>query len=346
MKSWSTILGFILGLFAFAVASHVAAADANAPARPFVQPVHPAVSLVQTIPLPDVPGVFNQMAVDPVRGLLIATAVTARSLTVIDLKAGRQLRAIPDNRPASVILAEDCNELIAGHGHEIVIYNATNYAAVGRIDLQTAVNEIQYDPVSHRIYAACQNLDHAGMAIIDAPARKLLGFIKLPPKPMGFVRERHGDCIFVNIPTVKQLAVLDSAKQTVLAVWPLNDMEGNYPIALDESNHRLFVGCRKPAQLAVFDTTNGRLVAKPQICGDVDNIFYDAPRKRLYLSGGEGYLDVVQQSDPDTYALVDRIPTAAGARNCLYSPELDRVFVAIPQRDNPISQIRVFQPQQ
>jgi hypothetical protein len=100
-------------------------------------------------------------------------------------------------------------------------------------------------------------------------------------------------------------------------------------MALDEVNHRLFVGCRRPARLVVFDTGTGKPVSDVEISGDTDDLFYDAKRKRIYISCGGGKIDVVDQRDADTYQLRERISTVSGARTSFFSPETDELFLAV-----------------
>jgi hypothetical protein len=116
----------------------------------------------------------------------------------------------------------------------------------------------------------------------------------------------------------------------------------NYPMALDEANHRLFVGCRQPAKLLVYDTTSGSLVTSVDIVGDTDDLFYDAARKRLYVIGGEGFISVIEQQDANHYQAMARIPTAAGARTGLFVPELNELFVAVPRRGAQLAEVRIF----
>ena len=91
--------------------------------------------------------------------------------------------------------------------------------------------------------------------------------------------------------------------------------------------------------------TGGAGEADIAICGDTDDLFWDAKRRRLYVSCGEGLVDVVEQTSADHYQTLGRITTAAGARTSFYSPELDRYFVAVPERGNQQAQIRIFQPE-
>jgi hypothetical protein len=95
----------------------------------------------------------------------------------------------------------------------------------------------------------------------------------------------------------------------------------------------------------LLDTATGEPVANLAISGDIDDLFYDAPRKRLYLSCGEGFLDTIEQTAPDTYKTLSKLPTAPGARTCYFASSLDRLYLAVPDRGSQKAEIRVFQPQ-
>src|SRR5205814_6325852 len=127
------------------------------------------------------------------------------------------------------------------------------------------------------------------------------GSIKRPAHPESSQSEGDGNRIFVNVPGAGHVAVIDRQTQTVLEAWLLPDAHANFPMALDERDHRLFVGCRNPARLVVLETTSGRTVTELPISGDTDDLFYDAQRKRIYVSCGEGFIDVIEQHDGDTY---------------------------------------------
>ncbi len=176
------------------------------------------------------------------------------------------------------------------------------------------------------------------------PDGKSKGVISLPAKPQGFVVEQHGNRIFANLPSLKQIAVLDREKQTLLATWSLNGASGNYPIALDEEKHRLIVGCRQPAQLVVFNTDTGKSVTSVASCGDTDDLTWDAAHKSIYIACGDGSIDVISQEDADHCRLRERIPARVGARNSCFSPDLNEFYLAVPQRDGKDGEIRIYQP--
>jgi hypothetical protein len=136
--------------------------------------------------------------------------------------------------------------------------------------------------------------------------------------------------------------VIDRDKQAVTATWRVTAAGANYPMALDEANRRLFLGCRRPAKLLVYDTGSGTLVTAIDIVGDTDDLFYDASNKRLYVIGGEGLITVVEQQDADHYRPVQKLPTSGGARTGLFVPELGKLFLAVPHRGGQRAEIRVY----
>jgi len=135
---------------------------------------------------------------------------------------------------------------------------------------------------------------------------------------------------------------VDRDKRAVITTWPLQSAEANFPMTLDETHHRLFVGVRTPPMLRVIDTESGQEVARVKSVGDADDLFYDAQHRRIYIAGGEGFLSIVAQEDADHYTPVATIPTASGARTALFVPELSRLYLAVPHRGTQGAEVRVY----
>jgi DNA-binding beta-propeller fold protein YncE len=303
-----------------------------------------SILLTQTISLPDIPGGFNHMSADGERRRLFVTVTTKGTLEIIDLHSGKPWRSLAGERPAAALFAPEFNQLYVTRGQKLCIYDGNSFDLLTSIDLQCGLDELQYDPKGKRLFVGCMTSNNIAIAIIGVPDGKLKGVIKLPAKPQGFVVEQHGNRIFANLPSLKLIAVLDREKQTLLATWPLDGASGNYPIALDEENHRLFVGCRQPAQLVIFDTVTGKSVTSVASCGDTDDLSWDAAHKRIYIACGEGFVNVISQVDADHYQLRERISTRAGARNSCFSPDVNEFYLAVPQREGRDGEIRIYQP--
>jgi DNA-binding beta-propeller fold protein YncE len=290
------------------------------------------LALSKTIPLPEVQGGFNHMSADAEHQRLFVTATTKKTVEVIDLKSGKTERSLTGDGPAAALFAPGFNQLYVTRGHNVCIYDGTSFDLVTTVPLDSSLDELQYDPNAKRLYVGCMTSNKTAIAVISIPDGKRLGEIKLPAKPQGFVTELKGHRIFASTPGLKQITILDREKQTLLAQWPLKDVAGNYPVALDEANHRLFVGCRRPPQLVVLDTTTGKQVATVPISEDTDDLSFDAGHQRVYIACGSGFLDVVQQSGPDTYRSLAQLPTREGARNSCFASDPAAFYLAVPAR--------------
>lgn len=126
--------------------------------------------------------------------------------------------------------------------------------------------------------------------------------------------------------------MIDTEKNEIVKTYPLKSAERNYPLALDERGHRLFVGCRKPPAVVILDTESGQEIGGVAIPGDTDDVFFDAKRKRLYASCGEGILAVLRQADAGRFEVQEKIPTLKLARTCLFDAEGGRLFLAVPRQ--------------
>ena len=180
---------------------------------------------------------------------------------------------------------------------------------------------------------------------MDAVTNKRLDEVyKIGGEPESFQLEKSGPNIYVNIPEMKQIAVINRNTKEI-SRWPLSVYQ-NFPMALDEADHRLFVGTREPATLSVFDTNTGHMVASLPSVQDTDDLYYSAEHKRIYVPGGEGFIYVFQQNDPDHYSLVSKVPTAVGARTAGYfgrqGKGFDRFYLAIPASISAGAEVRVY----
>ena len=300
------------------------------------------LTFVQTIPLPGVKGRFDHFSID-VKGVrLFVAALGNNSLEEIDLAAGKRLRSIPAmSKPQGVLYLPETTRILVANGDDSTL------KALGANDLKVThslsglpdADNLRLDPHSGTVWVGYGD---GALAQVTPQGHKLISIIKLPGHPESFQLEQTGFRIFVNIPDAKQIVIINTKTHKISATWPMETFQANFPMALNESNHRLFVGCRKPARLVIFDTETGRQIQDLEISGDTDDLFYDAKRNRIYLSCGEGSLDVVSQESSGAFKRLAKIQTASRARTCFFSPDLDRLYLAVPEHRNQTAEIRVF----
>ncbi len=303
-----------------------------------------ALKLTSTVALPGVKGRFDHFAIDAKGHRLFVAALGNNTLEVLDLAMGKSLKSVAGLRkPQGVLYLAAPNQIGVANGDDgtFKLFDGASYESLKKFGSLEDADNVRYDPKTKLIYVA---YGEGGLALIDSATMKEAGRIKLAAHPESFQLEAQGSRIFLNAPDAKQIAVIDREKQAVTATWPMNEFRANFPMALDEFHHRLFVGCRQPARLVVFDITAAKPVANLAISGDTDDLFYDAARQRLYISCGEGFVYVIEQRGEDRYSLAERIPTRPGARTSFFSAELDKFYLAAPARGNEPAEIRIFQP--
>ena len=301
--------------------------------------------LAHTIPLPGVKGRFDHFACDAAARRLIVSALGNNTGEVLDVAEFKRLHTITGlHKPTGALMLAEPPRFYFANGDDGTLraFDAATYAPASQLGALDDADNVRFDGTAKLIYVGYGD---GRLGVTDPATSKLLHSIPLAAHPEAFQLEARGSRIFVNVPDKKHIAVVDRVQRKVVTVWPMEKWQANFPMALDETAHRLFVGCRNPARLVVFDTTRGVPVADLEISGDTDDLFFDTKRQRLYVACGEGFLDVIQQRDADHYERTTRLATRPGARTCFFSPDLDRLFLALPERDGHEAELRVYEPQ-
>jgi len=300
------------------------------------------LKLKQTIPLPGVEGRIDHFALDASGERLFVCALGNNTVEVLDLRKGERIRSITGfGAPQGIVYIPELDRLFVANdkGGIFKIYDGKSFQTVGELNFKDDADNVRYEDTTKRIYVG---FGSGGIAIVNAQDGKQIGSIKLSAHPEAFELEKNGQRIFVNIPNSRHVAVIDRDKGEVVAKWQTDLAFGNFPMALDEANHRLFVGCRLPSKLVVLNTESGEVVAKVDISGDPDDLFYDSKRHRIYAICGAGKIDIIEQTDPNTYAASAKVNTADGARTGLFVSEGDTLFVAVPHRGLKQAEVRAY----
>ena len=272
------------------------------------------LKLKQTIPLPGVEGRIDHFAFDAAGERLFVCALGNNTVEVLDLRKGERIHSITGlGAPQGIAYIPESNRIFVANdkGGICKIYDGKSFQAVGELDFEDDADNVRYDDATKKIYVG---FGSGGIAIVNAPDGKQIGSIKLSAHPEAFALEKNGNRIFVNVPNARARRSARSRKRRGNSRWKTDLAFGNFPMALDEPNHRLFVGCRLPSKLVVLNTESGDVVAKIDISGDGDEVFYDSKRHRIYAVCGAGNIDIIEQNDPNTYIVATTINTADGAR--------------------------------
>ena len=313
-------------------------------ARPVAQQgQNQALIQVATIPLTGVEGRIDHFGVDLKGERLFMSALGNNTVEVLDLRANQRIHTISGlHEPQGVLFVPEFNKIFGANarGGTVVIFDGATFKPEGEVRYSDDADNVRYDTQARRVYVG---YGEGALGAIDAATGQRLADVRLEAHPESFQLETSGGRIFVNVPDAGHIAVIDRAKQAVVARWPVQRGRANFPMALDEADHRLFVTCRQPPELMVLDTTSGAAIATLPVVGDADDTFYDAAKRRVYVSGGEGAISIIQQQDADHYQAIGRVSTAAGARTSFFLPSLRRLYVAVPHRGSQKAEVRVFE---
>ena len=293
------------------------------------------MKLVTTTPLPGFSGDFDHFGLDLKGKRLFLAAEDHKTVEVFDLD-GKHLQSITGfGQPHAILYMPDVNKLIVTDGDDfgmVELVSGVDYKIENTIKLPPGVDGAVYNPVNHDYYVESGGTEKGGgthkINIIDTKEFKLVGDITLPgdhSEAMAITKD--GKRMYVNLSTPKEVGVVDLGTHQLTARWAIPAETPN-SMALDEPHHRLFIATRKPPKFFAFDTDTGKVVASEDCAPFNDDMWFDAARKRLYLSGSET-TTVLAQTDADHYTHVAEVPTGYRAKTTIYVPQLNRFYTAV-----------------
>jgi len=296
--------------------------------------------LVQTIPLPGVSGRIDHMSLDVAGRRLFLAALGNNTVEVVDLKQGKVIRPLSGfSEPQGVCFVPEFNLLaVAGGGNgACTFYDGSTLKLLSTLPLGDDADNMRYDTLRKKLLVGYGS---GAIAVIDPQTQRLASSIPLANHPEAFQVDTSGSQLFVNVPNAHTVSVIDLAQNKVTGSFSLGLVAANFPMTLDETNHRLFIGCRIPSRLVVFDIKTGNKIATLTLHGDCDDLYYDASRKQIYASCGEGYLDTFSQTDADHYSLMQSTATAPGARTAFFDGTI--LYLAVPHHENKPAELRLY----
>jgi hypothetical protein len=301
-----------------------------------------SLELVQMIQLKGKPGKLDHLALDRKRDRLFLADTSNGTLDVVDLKAGKLLKQIPGQSGIQgVAYAADLDRVFVGLGSGGLcnIFEGENYKPLKTIKFPDSDN-VRYDADRKQVFVA-----HAenALGVVDAKTFAVKTDIKLPGPAEGFQIASGQPRLYLVTPSPSQVVLIDLDKNAVATSYPMKMAGAGHPLALDETNRRIFVGCRQPSMVVVLDSESGKEITGVPIPEGVDDLFYDGKRKQLYASCGDGFLVVLRQLDADRYEVAGKLQTAKQAKTSLFDPESGRIFLAVPRqagKEGP--EIRVY----
>jgi DNA-binding beta-propeller fold protein YncE len=280
------------------------------------------------IPLGAVSGRIDHFAIDLAHRRLFVAELGNNSVGVIDLATGtlaRRLSGFDEPQGLGYFAPTDTLFVANGGDGSLQLYRGADLAPAGHVALGKDADNVRIDPAAARLWVGYGD---GALAALDAASGTKLANVPLKAHPESFRFDAAGRRIFVNVPDAREIAIVDPAAGRQIGTIAAPDARGNFPLALDDDAGRILSVFRSPPKMMAFDMATGRLDAEIDVCGDADDVFVDAKRRRIYISCGAGAIDVLAPRGKG-YERVAHIPTASGARTSLFVPELDRLYLAV-----------------
>ena len=305
----------------------LAAACALASKEPAAQTAKPSLTLETKIPLGGVAGRIDHMAIDLARNRLFVAELGNNSVGVVDLTSRKVVHRIAGlKEPQGVAYAQATDTLyVATRGDgSLRIFRGQNYTPVARVELDSDADNVRIDASAGQVIVGYGD---GALAVIDMANHRKIGSMPLKGHPESFQLDPSSSDVFINLPDVRALVVLDRVTGQVRNSWTV-PYGGNFAMALDNEAQRVLSVFRDPAKLVAFSKKTGSVMEQVNTCSDVDDVFLDAARKRIYTSCGEGFIDV-RDTSATGYPRLDRLVTVPGARTSLFVPDTGRLFLAV-----------------
>lgn len=306
------------------------------------------LQLEEEIPVPTITGRIDHFTADAKRRLIIFSALGNNSVEVINVFEGRVVHSIKGlNEPQGVLYVPGYDKIFVANGGNgsVNVYDAKTYLLRKTIKLGADPDNLRWDETSKRVFVGYGGDGTGAIAMVDPSTETHVSsdFKTSGGHPESFQIEKHGSRIFVNVPDDGPMIEVIDRKTGKLTKWEFNGARVNYPMTLDEENHRLFTVTRKPPLMIVFNTETGKEVTRLAAAGESDDAYFDSNRKRIYVIGAEGFISVFAEKDPDRYELIEKVPTTVGARTGYFFGSRDRLYLGVPAKGSEPAQVWTFE---
>ena len=285
--------------------------------------------LISKIILPGVSGRIDHIGYDTVIHLAFIAALGNNTVEVVNINTNQVVHTIAGlHEPQGIIYIPSINKLIVANGDngDCNFFDAATYNSSGIVHLKSDADNIRYDMTSHRLYVGYGN---GAIAVIDVNTMKQIAEIALDGHPESFQLSKKHNRIYINIPDANEIEVADLSTNKVIAKWKNTGASSNFPMALDEENNHLFIGCRSPATLRMINTETGKDIFSLGCSGDPDDMFYDSKDSLVFVSAGKGFIDVFRANEKELVQ-INQIKTSSSARTSLLLNSEKKFLLAVP----------------
>ncbi len=268
-------------------------------------------------------GGWDYLAADPGSNKLYVSHGT--QVNILDKTSGDSLGVIENTTGVHGIAFNDAlgkGYTSNGRLNNVTVFDLKTFKPLSQIVTGENPDAIMYDPFSKTIITC--NGRGKSLSIIDAATEKVVATVPLGGKPETAVSDGAGK-LFVNLEDKNEIVAVDMKKFIVLNHWSLAPGDGPTGLVIDTKTKRLFAGCDK--LLIVLDAETGKVVDKLPIGDGCDGVGFDAERKLIFASNGEGTMTVIKENSNSDFKVLENVTTKKSARTIAVDGKTHLVYL-------------------
>jgi DNA-binding beta-propeller fold protein YncE len=327
LLSWTVLTG-LAGCGAPNAAKTVVVAPAAA--RP--------LTLAGGVDIPGYKGDFDHFAIDAAGDRLFLAGEEGKTLEIFKLSTGERIKTLTNQVeiPHSLLYMPAEDELLVldgGPGGPRVLDGKTYEIKRHYKMPELGSDSVGYDSAANRLWVVSGGKDvplpYSYLTEIDPSTGKIFHNIKFDADHVeAMAIDPASEKLWISVTDKNKTAIVDRKAGKIVGEWPVTEAQQNAPMAFDPKTRRLFIVTRKPGMLLVVNADTAKTVASFKAPERTDQVVWDETHRRVYVTGGEGYISVIQQADADHYAETGRILSAPGAKTAILTPDAKRLYVA------------------
>jgi YVTN family beta-propeller protein len=251
---------------------------------------------------------------------------------ILNADTGEITGKIPDTKGVhgiAIAPAEVHGFTSNGKADNSTVFDLKTLKVLGHVKTGKKPDFILSEPASARVFAF--NGDSNDATAIDAATYQEAGRIDLGGAPEAAVSDQQ-TTVFVNLEDKNSVVAFDPQKLVVKNTWPLAPCEKPTAMAMDRRNSRLFIGCRNKL-LAVMDAKNGKVIKTLPIGDRVDAAAFDEESNYIFVSNGDGTLNIFHEDSPNDYTPTQTVTTEPGAKTMAFDRTTGKIFLSVAKRD-------------
>jgi DNA-binding beta-propeller fold protein YncE len=253
-------------------------------------------------------------------------------VNVLDADSGKLLGSVKDTpgvHGIAIVPTLHRGFTTNGGNATISVFDTETFKTIKTIAVAKDPDFTFYDEGTKRVLV-CHG-DAAAITAIDPEKAEVIGKVDLGGGAEAAVVSSKG-MGFVNLEEEAEVVSFDPQGLAVKNKWPITGCKTPTGLAIDNTNSRLFIGCRSKV-LAVMDAATGKVITTLPIGERVDAVAFDAENKMIFASNGDGTVSVIKQNGADEYESAGSIATQPSAKTMAFDPASKRLFLSAAEME-------------